>query len=139
MKTILLIDDCDEYREITSSILLEAGYDVWDVDCAKDAFPLLHREKFDLVVCDLHLPFTKGEEQEDYVYSYEVGVKTIQELKNALPGVPLIALSNTAPHDLQRIAKFLDPVPAYTKPVDNDRVIELIDKCISDKMMTIVQ
>lgn len=139
MKTILLIDDCNEYREITASLLLDAGYDVWEVDCAKDAFPLLKREKFDLIVCDLHLPFTKGEEQEDYVYSYEVGVRTIQELKTAIPDVPLIALSNTAPDDLRNIAKYLDPVPAYTKPISNDDVITLIGRCLADKSLTIVQ
>ncbi len=127
MKSILLIDDCIDYREVTAALLEECGYEVCEAGSPMEALPLLQSEKFDLIVCDLHMPFTSDEAQKDFVFSYEVGVRTIQELKVLFPSVRIIALSNTSCEDLKQVTRFLDPIPAYTKPIHSQDVIDIID------------
>lgn len=139
MKTILLIDDCIDYREVTANLLSETGYDVWEAGSPMEALPLLKSEKFDLIVCDLHMPFASDEDQKDFVYSYEVGVKTIQELKELFPAVQIIAMSNTSSTDLKRITRFLDPIPAYTKPVHYQDVVDIIDSHLTPGGVAIIQ
>lgn len=131
MKTILLIDDCIDYREVTAQLLGEAGHDVWEAQCPKEALDFLKMEKFDLIVCDLHMPLDIENTSEEHLVSYEVGVRTIQELKELCPGVPIICMSNTSPNDLRKISKFLDPIPAYTKPFHGEQVMEIIDSHLS--------
>ena len=139
VKTILIIDDCDDFRSIVASLLLDAGYDIWEAACPEDALPILSREKFDLIICDLHMPFASGDRQDDFVVSYEVGVKTVNELRYVYPDVPIIALSNTAESDLQRISTYLDPVPAYTKPIHNDEILSLVKRSLDEKVTRVVQ
>lgn len=139
MKSILLIDDCIDYREITAALLEEVGYEVCEAGSPMEALPLLKSERFDLIVCDLHMPFTAGEAQADYVFSYEVGVKTIQELKDLFPEVRIIALSNTSREDLKRISQYLDPIPAYTKPIHYQDVVDIIDSHLMHGDFTTLQ
>lgn len=126
MKTILLIDDCDDFREMTRCVLLDAGFDVLDAPTPSDAFPILKKEKCDLIICDLHMPFCSGKEKEDYVVSFEVGLRTIKELRTAIPNTPIIALSSIGEGDIMRLGKFLDPTPAFSKPRTPGELLDLI-------------
>ena len=139
MKTILLIDDCVDYREITANLLMDEGYDVFEAANPMEALPMLEAEEFDLIVCDLHMPFTSGEAQNSFVYSYEVGVKTIQELRDVFPKIPIIAMSNTSTADLRKISQYLHPIPAYTKPTHNQAVLEIIETHLTSPIAAIIQ
>ena len=114
--SVLIIDDCEDFRQIACHILLDAGYDVWDASCPHDAFALLHRERFDLILCDLHMPFKTGPGGEEFETSYQVGIKTIQELRSVFPETPVIALTSTDSVDLNRIKQSLGDIRALTKP-----------------------
>jgi CheY-like chemotaxis protein len=139
MKSILIIDDCQEYRETTANILLDAGYDVWEATCPKEAFEILHRESFNLIVCDLHMPFATDESKNDFVESYEVGVRTVRELRDVFPDIPVIALSNTSQADLKRIAKFMESVPTYSKPIYTQEYLDLVGMHIENPSATLLQ
>lgn len=139
MKSVLIIDDSIDYREITANLLVDQGYDVWEASSPVEAINILKSEKFDLVICDLHMPFTSDDSQEEFVFSYEVGIKTIQELKNIFPNLPIIAMSSTTPIDLKRIARFIDPVPMYSKPTYNERILELVDFHLDQTQSRILQ
>lgn len=127
MKTILLIDDCDDFRSLSTFLLLDSGYEVFDASSVEDAFSVLNQESIDLIVCDLHLNFSTDDEILSSGSSTEIGIHTVKELKKALPAIPIIALSNTSYRDLQRISKALGSVPAYTKPTQMDELVQLID------------
>jgi CheY-like chemotaxis protein len=140
MRSILLIDDCIDYREITAQVLMDAGYDVWEASCPVEAIEYLHTESFDLVVCDLHMPFTMDENfKEEFVIGYEVGVKTIQQLKDVFPNLPIIALSSTTQENLTRISRYLDSVPTYSKPIYNEKILELVDFHLEDPLSAMMQ
>jgi CheY-like chemotaxis protein len=139
MKSILIIDDCEEYRETTAHLLLDAGYDVWEASCPKEAFEILHRESFDLIVCDLHMPFATDESKDEFVESYEVGVKTVRELKDIFPEIPVIALSNTPQTNLTRIARFMESVPTYAKPLYTQEYLDLVGLHIENPAASVLQ
>ena len=126
-KSVLLIDDNEDFRETCRWLLMDAGYDFWDAPSPQDAWPMLSSEKFDLIVCDLHMPFTSGPSQDEYVTSYEVGVRTIRELADIYPDTPIVALSATAPCDLKRLARYLDPIPAFSKPERPQDLLDLLE------------
>ena len=128
--SVLIIDDSDDYRLTVCNLLLDAGYDVWDACCPHDAFLLLHREQFDLIICDLHMPFMTGEHGDEFETSYQVGIKTIHELKGLFPNTPIIGLTNTDQQDLQRIRRTLGDIKAFTKPIRNSELMAIVEGSI---------
>jgi CheY-like chemotaxis protein len=127
MKTVLVIDNNDEYREAFSDILQEQGIDVVTSDCPDAAYQkLFGMDAPDLIVGDLHMPFTMGAEREEYKTSYEVGVKTLRELAWVFPETPVIALTALEEIDIERVRKLLSPIPAYRKTTDLHRAADLV-------------
>ena len=127
MKSILVIDDSSDFRETTRWILNDAGYEVWEAGCPAEAYPILEKEEFDLILCDLHMPFAEGPEREQFKVSCEVGMRTVKELSWVYPDLPIAVLSSASWHDLQRLSRQLDPVPAFTKPKHWREMVELVE------------
>ena len=127
MKTVLLIDDNDEYRESVRCILEGEGLEVFDTDCPDTAFSMLHSIGApDLIICDVHMPFTTGPDREEFETSYNVGIKTLHELSWVYPDTPLIAMSAAEREHLKEIKKSLDPIPAYQKPSRLKDMVEMV-------------
>ena len=139
MKSILIIDDCEEYRSIVSCMLLDADYDVWEAESVDQAFQLLKRESMDLIICDLHLPFITDERMKDFEYSYKVGVNTIKELSWVYPFKPIIAIS-AAPQPLfAAVGKELGTIPALSKPFSADQLLTLVEHCFELDIPEVLQ
>jgi CheY-like chemotaxis protein len=120
MKTVLIIDDNNDYRETLRSILEDHGLEVIESDCPDTAYRLLkHMNPPDLIVCDLYMPFTTGPDRDEY--------KTLQELSWVYPQVPVMALTGLGESDLEKLKRYLDPIPAYRKPFRVREVIQLVD------------
>ena len=126
MKSILIIDDSDDFRETVMTVLDDAGYDVCEASCPKEALRILEQEDFDLILCDLHMPFSDGPDAAEYITSSEVGLRTIQELAAVFPETPIVAISSTPKQYLRRLAKYLDPVPTFPKPIHSQDVLTLV-------------
>ena len=126
-QSILIIDDCDNFRLIASHMLLDAGYLVDEASCPHDAFELIKKEKYDLILCDLHMPFMNGCQGKDFQTSYQVGIMTINELQGLFPRTPVIALTATEPSDLQRIKSALKGISAFTKPSNRKELFEIVE------------
>lgn len=127
-QSILIIDDCEQFRLVASNLLLDAGYVVEDVSCPHDAFELIRKEHFDLILCDLHMPFINGEANRDFQTSYQVGIMTIKELQGLFPATPIIALTSTEPVDLARIKSALKGITAFTKPSSKKELFSIVEK-----------
>ena len=52
-KKILVVDDEDYHRELMQKLLSKLGYEVDAVESAEDAFSLLERDKFPVIITDL--------------------------------------------------------------------------------------
>ncbi len=59
-KTILVVDDEKIIRESLSYVLHEEGYSLKEAENGNDAYDLLLKESFDLVITDLEMPGMKG-------------------------------------------------------------------------------
>lgn len=129
MKSILIIDDSEEYRSIISCILLDADFDVWEAESVDQAFQLLKRETMDLIICDLHLPFITDERLKEFEYSYKVGLNTIKELTWVYPYKPIIAISAAPPSAMVRMGAELGTIPALNKPFSPNDLLSLIANC----------
>lgn len=57
---ILVVDDQEEIREMTSLILTGAGYDVTAAGGGEEALRLARRAPFDLVLLDINMPGMGG-------------------------------------------------------------------------------
>lgn len=126
MKTILLIDDDEDYREVVRLVLEGEGIEVLEADSPDSAFKLLEKSCVpDLIVCDLHMPFTTDDSRDDYMESSEVGIRAVHELAWVYPSTPVVAMTSMPKIDLQRIRESVDPVPAFTKPMCKNDLAEL--------------
>jgi len=130
MIDILMIDDDSRFSEIAKAVLENAGYFVEICDCPANAFPILMERLPGLLICDLHMPFTTGLDQNKYVTSFEAGIRTIRELRKAIPQVPIMAMSAAPQIDLDRIAEFIDPTPVLTKPSKPADLVRLIENML---------
>ncbi len=128
MKTILLVDDDQDFRQIVATYLRNARYDVIEADCPDQAFQNLFEGKVDLAICDLHMPFTTNEEQEDYCESFEVGVRTIRELSWALPFLPIVAVSSVEQQKLEEITQGIGSLFSMSKPLKKNDLLNLVGK-----------
>lgn len=127
MKTVLIIDDNHDYREVFREILEEHDVEVFESDCPDAAYELLATiEPPDLIVCDLHMPFTFKENAGEFVESREVGIKTAQELQWVYPDTSVIALTASDPGEMPQVKSDLSPIPAYQKPVGYKDLLELV-------------
>ena len=67
MKTVLLIDDNQDYLDSVRCILEREGLEVFESDCPDTAYRLLRTiDPPDLIVCDLHMPFIRGEQAVEF-------------------------------------------------------------------------
>lgn len=134
MQSILIIDDDANYRDTLGQWLDEAGYDIHLAESCEKAFQSPATDEFDLVICDLHLPFTLGEKIFNYAYSYEVGLKTIQELQTVYPKLPIIAVSATCPWDLPKVLKSCQNIPTLSKPFSREILINSVSCSLGQNM-----
>jgi CheY-like chemotaxis protein len=139
MKTILLIDDCEDFRAILSEILLDNDYDIREASCPERAFQLLSSETVDLIICDLHMPLVEGERACEFEESHIVGIRTIRELAWVFPGLPIIALSAAPSSDLASYADALSPVPLAPKPISARKLLAMIESAFHQETAALLQ
>ena len=59
-KTILIVDDSASVRQVLSSALLGAGYQVIAAGDGEDALAMLDGRRLNLVICDVNMPRLDG-------------------------------------------------------------------------------
>ena len=121
-KKILVIDDDTKDRDLVSSRLNEAGYNVICAVTGDEALKRLKDEKFDLVILDLILPDIKGEE----LYQQ---IRKINRYKR----LPVVVLS--AKDDAEEIEELFEKgVDDYIiKPPRLSYLVSRVDFNVTDK------
>ncbi len=139
MESILIIDDCDNSRAIISDVLIDAGYYVSDAPSTSAAFEILRNETFNLILCDLHLPFKVGEENAGFEYSLNVGIQTIKELIWVFQWTPVIAITGMGEEDVEKAMLELPGVPVLVKPIRIEHLLLTIRQALGGVRCEAVQ
>ena len=101
---LLVIDDEPTVRGTSCELLRLFGYDVEAAQDEADGLARLARERFDLVVTDLHMPHLDG---------WDV----LESARAIAPEMPVIILTGTATDDDRKRAR-AQGVRLLSKPVD---------------------
>ncbi|MDX6632909.1 MAG: cyclic di-GMP phosphodiesterase [Solirubrobacterales bacterium] len=72
--TILIVDDDEQFREVTTRALEGAGYRCLEVNSVVGARALIRDEEIDLLVCEVNLPVESGLELIADLDSHDVGI-----------------------------------------------------------------
>lgn len=121
MKTILLVDDDNDFRETLGRVLVRAGYEVRQATNGREAVTLYREAPADLVITDLIMPEREG-------------IETILELRRLQPEVRVIAMSGggrVGPGDYLRMAQSLGAKRTLSKPFPSDQLIKAIEDVLA--------
>jgi signal transduction histidine kinase/ActR/RegA family two-component response regulator len=112
---ILLVDDDDEVRMVTSEMIGELGYTVIAVASGEAALARLEREEFDLLVTDVVMPVMNGVEL----------VRRVRKQKRAIP-----VLFSSGYADVQMFGDELSDETVLRKPFRMSDVVSRIEAAL---------
>jgi len=128
MGSILIVDDEEDIRDALSMVLESAGYDVKVASNGNEAVELQREQPADLIITDIIMP------QKD-------GVSTIKEIRQAFPGIRIIAISGGGgvqpveyvPEAITTTAYLAAAKEAgadrvFTKPFEREDLIKAVDE-----------
>ncbi len=116
-KRILLIDDDPTVAKIIEPFLVNHGYDLMIASDGEVAVDMVKQQRPDLIILDVQMPRMNG-------YTFILELKKIAGCEH----LPIIVL--TAKDGMSEIFKVEGAKEYLTKPVNNDRLIELIKRYI---------
>ena len=113
----LVVDDVSDMRELFSLLLTQAGYEVSEASCARDAITLAREHSFDVIISDIGMPQMNG---------YELA-----EALRSLPGyesVPMVAVTGYSMFDDRNRSLNAGFNEHVTKPIDPRAFLDLIEQ-----------
>jgi CheY-like chemotaxis protein len=120
---VLVVDDQPEIRSFMSDALGVFGYQVGVVGDADEAFALVGRTHFDLVMSDLRLPGLTG---------WDFAAR----LRSLAPALPLIVMTGSAPDD-DELRRVRDAgIAVLHKPVGLPQLQSALSEALGKQCMT---
>ncbi len=110
---VLVVDDERNMRITLADILEDAGFDVSVADCGEKAVKMCGKRSFDAILMDVRMPGIDG-------------VEAFRLIRRKDQAVRVIMMSAYSMQELQRLAMREGAIGFLKKPLDLDRVIELI-------------
>jgi signal transduction histidine kinase/DNA-binding response OmpR family regulator len=119
---ILLAEDNDLNRQILSTVLVQAGHDVTSVSCGTQAIAAASRDRFDIILMDVHMPGMDG-------YAAARAIRTGEHTARRVPIIALSANPLADEADRCRDAGMDLYVP---KPVDWPRLFAVMAELVAE-------
>lgn len=129
MRRILVIEDNADQRELLTTMLIKAGYEVLEAPDGRVGLKLFYQQPCELVITDIFMP-----EQE--------GIETILKLKKEFLAVRIIAISGGGTRGKQlgwcgadaalEAAKNLGADRVLHKPIKIDRLLAIVEELLAD-------
>lgn len=116
MAKVLLVDDEDKFREALAKRLNLRGYETLDADNGDTAFKIIRNDRdIDVVLLDRSMPGMSGEQ-------------TLKAIKEIRPEVQVVMVTGHGDLDSAKEAGKLDAFSFLQKPVELERLIEVIEE-----------
>lgn len=109
---ILLVDDDELILKVINRILTKDGYEVKTATNGKDALEMIERERYDLLITDLMMPYSNG---------FEV-ISRFKQHPNA-EGVPIIVISSVGTENAVREGLNIGADDYLRKPIMPDELL----------------
>jgi len=122
---ILVVDDNEEFCQNVKDILELEDYAVATAYDGLKALDLVKQDGFDLVLMDVKMPKMDG-------------VETFKKMKEIVPDIPVIMVTAYAVEGLIREALREGAFGALKKPLDFDKLFELIERAIPNGELILV-
>ena len=122
MKTILVVDDEADIRDMMESHLTEIGYEVVTAADGKEALRKVQITKPDLILLDISLPVMDGSE-------VVLQLKKKEQTKN-IPIIFMTAMGTT--QDQFEGMRMIGGFPTFSKPFDTEELIGTIREVLSN-------
>jgi len=119
-KTVLVVEDNMLNRELTSALLKTAGYDVAVATDGADALMILGRQKVDLMLLDVDLPFIDGH-------------RLLEAVKEKGIDVPAIFLSGLPGDEPELRAFKIGAADFIRKPVKNTVLVARVSRVLKNE------
>ncbi|HEX8962840.1 MAG TPA: response regulator [Rhodocyclaceae bacterium] len=117
---ILVVDDSPTNRELIRDLLEPFGYEVLLAQSVEEGRRLVHRQSFDLIVSDMHMP-------------EENGIEMLREVKanRELAHIPFVFLTASYEDEPnQRLARQLGATRSLRRPIDPRVLLAEIEACL---------
>lgn len=118
MKNILIIDDEESALDLLRRLLEQDGYQVVEARNGQEGVEIFRKQQFDLVVTDMVMPVKDG-------------LKTILELRQEDPAIPIIAISGGGAIAKERylnVAGYIEGVCTIPKPFTRQELLDGVRK-----------
>lgn len=118
-KRFLIVDDSASMRQLVSSTIKDAGYDVVVAENGKDALGRLAGEKVDMVITDLNMPEMDGIE-------LIKKLRTMPDYKFA----PIVMLTTEAQETQKQEGKRAGASGWIVKPFSPEQLLDVVRKFV---------
>lgn len=115
-RRILVVDDEPEVREIVSTILRLAGYQIGGAEEGEEALRHLAAQPFDMMITDLLMPDKDG-------------VETIRDVRKRYPGIKIVAMSgggHVAKESYLKMAQLFGADAVLAKPFTREELLRTV-------------
>ena len=130
MLRILTVDDNPTNLDLTSRMLLRAGYSVDTAPDGEEGVAMAGRWRYDLIVMDMSMPGIGGGEATRQIRSAEKAAGTRR--------VPVIAFTANAVEDFRQRAMRCDMDDFITKPIERRQLLAAVERSIDDRPIVLV-
>ena len=123
---ILIVDDDPVVVKAMSLKLTSAGYHVVSAIDGSEAIAATRKEKPDLILLDINFPVDVG-----VVWDGFKVIAWLQRVDEA-KGTPVVVISGSDAAKFEKRAIEAGAIAYFQKPVDNNKLIDLIKKTLSE-------
>ena len=118
MPKILVVEDDIAFCKMLEKFLKKQEYDVLAIHSGEEAFIKIHEQKFDLVLTDVRLPNKDGN-------------AILEEIQKSFPTTQVILMTGYAEVNFAVEAIKKGAFDYISKPVQPDKLLEIIQKALS--------
>lgn len=122
-ESLLIVDDDENQRDVTSTILGKLGYTIHTVDCGEEAIDFLRENSVDLLILDMIMP--KGID----------GAETFRRAKEINPDQKAIIISGFSEDDRIIEAKNLGLNAFIVKPFTRETIARAVTSALENSVM----